>query len=141
MVPALTAQEPAATPVLSVSCTADWIVADTCSVGATVFVPVACVAAKAVEAIINRAAKITCVMRFIIPSSPLKAPVATGSFFGGLGENKSEFPIPGAQFRAWHQRSKIIRLHPACLTCPTLWLPILAPVKVPKGPCTSGAMG
>ena len=56
---------PPVAPVASVSDTAFCMVALTLSVGATVFVPVACVAAKDVDAV-NRAAKIASVKRFII---------------------------------------------------------------------------
>src|SRR4051812_33622880 len=56
---------PPVAPVLSVSDTAFWMVAETLSVGATVATPAACVAANDVEAIVNRVTRMARVVRFM----------------------------------------------------------------------------
>jgi hypothetical protein len=65
-------------PVLNVNETAFWIVAVTVMVGAMVATFVFCVVAKVVGAIVNRAAKMASVVRFICVL--FNVPVATHFF-------------------------------------------------------------
>jgi hypothetical protein len=81
---------PPVAPVLSVSETAFWMVAETVSVGATLATPTADVAANDVEAIVNKLAKMARVVRFMFFFSSCSFPIATSTPLP-RGSGKIEF--------------------------------------------------